>query len=252
MPVSKSLSPISFHGDTIYVVNHQGEPFAPIKPVIENMGLYWETQNKKLLHNKVRWGVVIMTIPSASGLQKTLCIPVRKLAGFLATINPNKVRNELRAKIIRYQNECDDALWNYWTKGEAKRPDSSTFEPTQPDLPHVDREPQLITESERDLLNTIKELDTNNRSLVGELENTRANYIRLLESHVELLQAKNEELKNAPVKRTNRKPRPVTEETRRAIKELAKAGLSRQEISRRLERSTATIYTILGPVGAAA
>jgi hypothetical protein len=252
MPVSKSLISISFHGDTIYAFQHENELFTPVRPIVENMTLDWGGQQKKLSSNKARWGVEIISIPSASGSQRAICIPVRKLAGFLATINPNKVRNELRAKIIRYQNECDDALWNYWTTGTAKRPESTTFQPTQPDLPHVDREPQLITESERDLLNTIKELDTNNRSLAGELENTRVNYIRLLETHVDLLQAKYEELKNNPIKRTNRKPRPVTEETRRAIKELAKAGLSRQEISRRLERSTATIHTILGPVGAAA
>jgi len=33
------------------------------------------------------------------------------------TIHPDKVRPELRDKILAYQNECDDVLWRYWTEG---------------------------------------------------------------------------------------------------------------------------------------
>ena len=54
-----------------------------------------------------------MVTPSASGNQDTLCMPVRKLPAFFASINPNKVRPELRDRIRLYQDECDDALWNY-------------------------------------------------------------------------------------------------------------------------------------------
>lgn len=46
---------------------------------------------------------------------------LRKLAGCLHTISPNKVRPEIRDNVIRYQEECDDVLYDYWTKGEAKR-----------------------------------------------------------------------------------------------------------------------------------
>ena len=58
---------------------------------------------------------------------------VRKLPAFLASINPKKVRADLREKVILYQNECDDALWDYWTKGRAER------KPEQPtSLPPTD------------------------------------------------------------------------------------------------------------------
>ena len=123
--VSKALEPVPFRDDTIYAVEYDGEPFTPVKPIVENMGLAWQTQHRKLMSNKDRWGVTIMVIPSQTfgkmtslsngGAQETLCIPVRKLPGFLATINPNKVKPELRPKIIAYQNECDDVLWRYWS-----------------------------------------------------------------------------------------------------------------------------------------
>lgn len=117
-----NLSPIAFHGDTIYCVTYNNEPYAPVKPIIENMGLDWKTQYRKIT-NENRWGMVIMTIPltTEKNTQETCCMPVRKLPAFLATINPKKVKAELREKIELYQNECDNALWDYWTKGEAKR-----------------------------------------------------------------------------------------------------------------------------------
>ena len=97
------------------------QPYAPVKPIVENLGLAWQAQSAKLNANKERWGITIIVIPSAGGEQETTCIPVRKLPAFLASINPNKVAEHLRAKLEVYQNECDDALWNYWTQGVANR-----------------------------------------------------------------------------------------------------------------------------------
>lgn len=51
-----------------------------------------------------------------------VCLPLRKLAGWLQTISPNKVRPEIRDKVIQYQNECDDVLYEYWTKGVVVNP----------------------------------------------------------------------------------------------------------------------------------
>lgn len=127
------LSPVTFHGDTIFCIDYQGQPFTPMKPIVENLGLDWATQFRKLKSNESRWGIVIMTtaprggitnivIPSEGGEQEMLCMPVRKLPSYLNSINPRKVRPELRAKIELYQAESDDALWNYWMHGRAERP----------------------------------------------------------------------------------------------------------------------------------
>ena len=188
MPVSQSLSPVLFHGDTIFVVDHQGEPFAPVRPIVENLGLAWPAQYPKLSRYQARWGVTIIVTPTAGGAQKMLCMPVRKLAGFLATIVPSRVRKELRPKIIQYQNECDDALWNYWTKGSAKRPESPVSQPSQPDLPGSDQNPPQLSQSERDLLKTIKRLDSQNRALDDSLKLVNASYVGLLERYAGLLE----------------------------------------------------------------
>ena len=116
------LSPVTFHGDTIFCLDYQGQPFTPMKPIVENLGLGWASQSQKLNSNRERWGVTIIVIPSESGEQEMLCMPVRKLPSYLNSINPRKVRPELRAKIELYQAESDDALWNYWMNGRAERP----------------------------------------------------------------------------------------------------------------------------------
>lgn len=43
-------------------------------------------------------------------------------AGWLQTISPNKVKPEIRNKVIQYQEECDDVLYQYWTKGVVVNP----------------------------------------------------------------------------------------------------------------------------------
>ena len=115
------LYPVTFHGDTIFCVEHDEQPYTPVRPIIENMGLDWASQSVKLNASKERWGVVIIATPSNGGEQRMICIPVRKLPAFLASINPNKVAEHLRSRLELYQNECDDALWNYWSRGFASR-----------------------------------------------------------------------------------------------------------------------------------
>ncbi len=128
------LSPVTFHGDTIFCIEKNGQPFSPMKPIVENMGLDWSGQAAKFRSNKERWGMEIISIPTESGVQEMVCMPLRKLPAFLAGINPKKVKTEIRDKVIIYQNECDDALWDYWTKGRAERQP----EPAQLSLPPTD------------------------------------------------------------------------------------------------------------------
>ncbi|MBH0066233.1 phage antirepressor N-terminal domain-containing protein [Psychrobacter sp. SZ93C1] len=106
---------VSFYDDELVVINHNGEPYVPIKPIVENMELDWKDQDRKV---KVRFEstVTILTTVAEDGKSREMiCLPLRKLFGWLMTISPNKVKSEIKDKIIRYQNECDDVLWQHWT-----------------------------------------------------------------------------------------------------------------------------------------
>lgn len=119
---------VPFHGNTLFIVNHNGEPYTPMKPIVEGMGMDWASQFTKL-KQRFSKGVVEIAIPSVGGPQKMICLALRKLAGWLNTISPNKVKPEIRDKVIQYQNECDDVLYEYWTTGEVKK--KSAPEPSQ-------------------------------------------------------------------------------------------------------------------------
>ncbi|AOM39692.1 phage antirepressor N-terminal domain-containing protein [Xenorhabdus hominickii] len=125
---SKTIN-VPFHGSDLYVVNYNGEPYVPMKPIVDGMGLAWQSQLEKL---KTRFskGITEIVIPSKGGSQSMVCLALRKLAGWLATISPNKVKASIRDKVIRYQEECDDVLYEYWTTGEVKAKKTSTQDRT--------------------------------------------------------------------------------------------------------------------------
>ncbi|MHB8369751.1 MAG: phage antirepressor N-terminal domain-containing protein [Leptospirales bacterium] len=129
--MNTSLLPVPFHGTTLFLLEQNNEPYTPMKPIVEGMGLGWSGQHEKLNLNKDRWGIRVNRIPSENGAQETLCMPLRKLPGWLMTIHPTRVKPEIREKIIQYQNECDDVLWKYWTEGHVTNPRIETISPAQ-------------------------------------------------------------------------------------------------------------------------
>ncbi|HHR6170842.1 TPA: phage antirepressor N-terminal domain-containing protein [Providencia alcalifaciens] len=122
---------VPFHGNNLYVVNYNGEPYVPMKPIVEGMGLAWGAQFIKI-KQRFGKGVSEIEIPTKTGNQSMICLALRKLAGWLHTISPNKVKAEIRDKVIKYQEECDDVLYEYWTTGEVKAKHKSTVQERNP------------------------------------------------------------------------------------------------------------------------
>nr|WP_274711606.1 phage antirepressor N-terminal domain-containing protein [Xenorhabdus bovienii] len=78
--VCKTIS-VSFYGSDLYVVNHNGEPYVPMKPIVEGMGLAWGVQFFKL-KQRFSKGVSEIEIPTKTGNQDMVCLaPANLLAG---------------------------------------------------------------------------------------------------------------------------------------------------------------------------
>ncbi|MCE6843680.1 phage antirepressor N-terminal domain-containing protein [Acinetobacter baumannii] len=110
---------VPFHSADLVIIEFNNQPFTAMRPIVEGMGLTWQSQYEKL---KQRFSSVITEIVTTGkdGKQYNMvCLHVRKLFGWLMTISPNKVNPEIRDTVIMYQQECDDVLWEYWTKGQA-------------------------------------------------------------------------------------------------------------------------------------
>lgn len=124
--------PVPFHGNTLYLVEHNGEAYTPMKPIVEGMGLDWAAQFTKV---KQRFASTIAEIAMVAedGKQRLMtCLPLRKLPGWLYSISVNKVKPALRELVARYQTECDDVLWSYWTRGEAVNPRKTSADARTP------------------------------------------------------------------------------------------------------------------------
>jgi len=111
---------VPFHGSQLLIIEHNDQPYTPMKPIIEGMGLAWQSQLTKLNNNPKRWGITKIIIPSIDKHNQMVCLPLRKLFGWLQTLSPNKVKPEIRNLVIQYQNECDDVLWQHWNQQDSK------------------------------------------------------------------------------------------------------------------------------------
>lgn len=110
-----------FFGSEILVINHNDKPYVPMKQIAENIGLAWHAQFERLQRNEVlSQGIRVIRIPSNGGEQDAVCLPLHYLNGWLFGVKISKVKPELKEKLIRYQKECYEVLWDYWTTGVAK------------------------------------------------------------------------------------------------------------------------------------
>ncbi len=132
--MTKQLIPVPFRDTTLFIVDHNGQPHVPMKPVVEGMGLDWAAQFTKLKSNEKRFCIAMIAIQMLGDDQQrnTCCLPLRKLPGWLMTIHANKVKNSLRSTIIAYQNESDEVLWQHWTNHQAPIQQTPIQEPYRP------------------------------------------------------------------------------------------------------------------------
>ena len=116
-----NTSYVPFNGQQIITAMAAGVAYVAMKPIVENLGMSWSTQQTKLMKQISKFNCVHMNMVAADGkLRKLLCLPLKKLNGWLFSINPEKVRDDIRDKLVQYQEECFTVLHDYWTKGKAE------------------------------------------------------------------------------------------------------------------------------------
>nr|DAD69382.1 MAG TPA: hypothetical protein [Myoviridae sp. ctVDo27] len=111
-----------FLGKEITLLDNNGVAYVAMREVVEGIGLAWKPQYQKLMDHSQKFSCYHMTTTGKDGKKyEMLCMPIKKLNGWLFSINPNKVRSDLKARLENYQEECFLALWDYWTEGVARR-----------------------------------------------------------------------------------------------------------------------------------
>lgn len=167
MKNTSELMPVNFAGTTLYIVTHQNKPFVPMRPIVEGMGMDWSSQRAKIAQRFKTTMVNIATVANDGKARKMICLPLHKIAGWLYTISPNKVAPKLRDKVARYQNECDEALFDYWSTGIASRLGSEDLnKPTAPKLLTTEQQGHLYQVA----MNLCKSRNLHYSTLFGQLK----------------------------------------------------------------------------------
>ncbi|TYG33461.1 hypothetical protein FW755_11040 [Lonepinella koalarum] len=112
----------NFLNQEITLIDNNGVAYVAMREIVLGIGLDWKVQHRKLTEQSKKFSCGLMTTTAKDGKSyEMLCIPIKKLNGWLFSINPNKVRADLKERLENYQEECFLALWDYWTEGVARR-----------------------------------------------------------------------------------------------------------------------------------
>lgn len=104
------------NGISLQVVADDREQLVAVKPVCEILGVDYPGQFTKLKEHPVYGSTIGLcpTVGSDGKEREMVCIPLRFFSGWLFSINPDNVKEEVREKLIEYQLKCNDILYDYF------------------------------------------------------------------------------------------------------------------------------------------
>lgn len=108
---------IPFYDDNLVIqLGEDGEIYVALRPIVEALGLDWSGQLQRIkrdpvLSEEIRTISVVITptqMPRerGEGAKYYICLPKQYLSGFLFGINANRVREEIRESVIKWQREA--------------------------------------------------------------------------------------------------------------------------------------------------
>lgn len=121
---------VLFYEDEITAVRlADGAVFVPIRPICDNLGITLAGQRERINRDPVlsaETSSVSVTLTQQA--REMICLPLKFIPGWLFGINANRVKPEIRERLIRYQRECYDVLAEAFQEGRL------TAEPAIDDL----------------------------------------------------------------------------------------------------------------------
>ncbi len=109
---------IPFQGTKLVTALVDDVIYIAMKPFVEAMGLAWQSQSEKIKSDE-RYHDTVIPYKTNGGMQEMLSLTAYQLPAYLYSINPNKVRKDLRDRIIAFQSETFKVINEYWHKGYA-------------------------------------------------------------------------------------------------------------------------------------
>lgn len=122
--MSQTLVTVEFHGQPLVAVLIDGHPHVAMKPICENIGLQWEAQLKRIKRTPVLascMSIMDIQMPSDDQRRELAFLPLSKLNGWLFGVDVNRVREDIRPRLMQYQEECFDVLFKHFMPAPAEQ-----------------------------------------------------------------------------------------------------------------------------------
>jgi len=183
--MNTKLEVVKFHDDFLEVVKVAGngavgkvagQYWVSVKKVCENLGIDFKYQKNKLKSDE--YEAKLVKVLTNGGVQEVFCIPLEKLNGWLFSINPNRVKPEVKEKLIAYKKECFDVLFNHFTNKVQQPPKNLLDEADNDFINELVKRTDIV----RGYQGTIKRLENE----LAEKQSKLKEYERLLDGDADL------------------------------------------------------------------
>lgn len=114
---------VEFCGTFLEGVVCAGRAYVAMKPIAEGMGLDWDKQLQRIKDHPVLGDQLspLRGVVAEDGRRREMmCLPEDTLPFWMALVNANRVRVDLRPRIITYQREAARVLHEAFSKGVAE------------------------------------------------------------------------------------------------------------------------------------
>lgn len=114
--LGREVEHVPFRDGEILAVQIAGKPFVVLRPAVENLGLSYPAQWRKLQDRS--WATVAQaaTVGADGRIRDMAVVDIRTFLMLLATINETQVAATVRPLLIAYQREVADAIEAHFTR----------------------------------------------------------------------------------------------------------------------------------------
>lgn len=105
---------VTFQNSRLYLCSYKGEPYVPLRPLVEAVGLVWQTQAMKI-KKREEWASVTLELALGEGRPLNyLCLPLRTLPLFMKTLSPTRVKPNMKGRVNAFKKHCRKVLADAW------------------------------------------------------------------------------------------------------------------------------------------
>lgn len=120
----------TINGTEIYAITENGEVYVPVKPICEAIGVDFPSQYRKINEDEILKPTVALraTVGADDKDREMFCLPLKYIYGWLFSINPENVKEEVKQTVLEYKSKCYDALYDYFSGNMKKTLEANNAE----------------------------------------------------------------------------------------------------------------------------